>query len=389
MLKKLSFFYLVFFLFVACSEDEVVQPVLVDSQNVLNLSPSDIQTAYSALGLEEFNPDVQYRAKVYEITFKSDYNGTPVEASALVAVPDVEGSFPILSFNHGTIADHASAPTRNQRNQIPLLGIATTGYIVVLPDYLGFGASEEVLHPYYIAEAMGESGYHAVQATKDLINELGRSHDGKLFLSGYSEGGYAAMATHKYIEENTSMAVTASAPASGGYDVKGFQEYLFALDTYAQPFFLAYVAQAYYEYYGFSADINSFFQEPYASSLDQLFDGTNSGTYINDQLTENIGDLLQPDALQNFDSDAQFAPFRDALIDNTLTSWSPNSVVYMYHGTADVTVPFQNSVDSYEQLLEIPGNENTIEFIEISGGTHASGVLPYVKDMYAKFKDLK
>src|SRR5258708_8407088 len=50
--------------------------------------------------------------------------------------------------------------------------------------------------------------------------------NGKLFISGYSQGGYVAMATHKAMQAG-GMTVTASAPMSGPYALEAFGDAVF------------------------------------------------------------------------------------------------------------------------------------------------------------------
>jgi len=52
------------------------------------------------------------------------------------------------------------------------------------------------------------------------------SDSGKLFITGYSEGGYVAMATHKALQA-AGAPVTASAPMSGPYALEAFGDAVF------------------------------------------------------------------------------------------------------------------------------------------------------------------
>ena len=64
------------------------------------------------------------------------------------------------------------------------------------PDYLGLGVSN-MLHPYHYAEATASAVIYMVRAGKlfsNSSNEL--QHNSQLFLTGYSEEGYASMAAH-------------------------------------------------------------------------------------------------------------------------------------------------------------------------------------------------
>src|SRR6202167_5336628 len=50
--------------------------------------------------------------------------------------------------------------------------------------------------------------------------------DGQLFITGYSQGGYVAMATHRAMQ-TAGMNVTAAAPMSGPYALAAFVDAVF------------------------------------------------------------------------------------------------------------------------------------------------------------------
>ena len=64
-----------------------------------------------------------------------------------------------------------------------------------------------------------------IRAAREFItNDLNLIDNSQVFLTGYSQGGHACMATHKYIHENSLQSefdVIASAPCSGPYDLSG------------------------------------------------------------------------------------------------------------------------------------------------------------------------
>lgn len=60
----------------------------------------------------------------------------------------------------------------------------------------------------------------------------------------------------------------------------------------------------------------------------------------------------------------------------------------MYHGDADTTVPYQNSVITYEQLISNGASASTIEFITLPGADHGSGIEPYVEDFMPRLLSL-
>ena len=110
---------------------------------------------------------------------------------------------------------------------------ASQGYIVVAPNYAGYDTSTLPYHPYLIAAAAvpghdrcPDRGAHGTAARlRDAHQD-----NGKLFITGYSQGGYVAMATHRAMQA-AGMTVTASAPMSGPYALAAFADAVFYGDV--------------------------------------------------------------------------------------------------------------------------------------------------------------
>ena len=94
---------------------------------------------------------------------------------------------------------------------------------------------------------------------------------GKLFVTGYSQGGHVAMATHKLLQE-TGATITASAPMSGPYAVAAFSDAVFfGQVTRTTPLFLAFTATGYQKAYGdVYASPTDIFEARYATGIESL-----------------------------------------------------------------------------------------------------------------------
>ncbi|MEI9920012.1 MAG: alpha/beta fold hydrolase [Bacteroidota bacterium] len=387
---------LVCFVVFACKNDNDVVPerVLISADNVLNRSSSEMQ---SLIALANLNLDVsilKYNVDVYKITYKTTYNGQDVTASALVSMPVNAPSAPIVSFQHGTIAAYTQAPTALQLydgESVLYSALAAPGFISVAPDLLGFGASKSILHPYYVEDLTASAVRDAIRAARDLASDKGISFNRKLFLAGYSQGGYATMATHKSIEADPleGINLVASFPASGGYDIKNMQEYFWGLETYQQPFYLAFVAQAYKTTFGWSQPLTDVFNEPYADKIPTLVNGTKTSDQINDELTYNISDLVTADVLAHIDTDTKYKYIVDAFVDNSVSDWKPTIPMYMYHGDIDTTVPYSNSVVTYNKLIANGASASVVTLTTLDGADHYTGVFPYIELVIPKLLSLK
>ena len=82
----------------------------------------------------------------------------PDTASGIIAVPLDSGyQFPILIYDHGTVASRKNVPSMGSYESLFAVAIAGQGYNCVAPDYIGLGISEG-LHPYLHSESEARAG---------------------------------------------------------------------------------------------------------------------------------------------------------------------------------------------------------------------------------------
>lgn len=381
-----------------CSDDSSSpQPpdeqFLVNAEFVYATTAQQLQLLAQLSGLAVDPGDFVNDIEIYKVTYNTHYNTLPIVASGLVVLPKTTQGVGMLSFQHGTITKYDDAPSNfsaGDYNTVAYSAMASVGFIGVIPDYLGFGSSTSVLHPYYVEELMASSVIDMLKASVELSQQKGITFNGKLFLAGYSEGGYATMAAHKALEENgiDGFTLIASFPAAGAYDIKGVQEGIFEQTEYDDPHYLAYIARAYQVQYDRDDLLTDFFKEPYASRIPGLFDGQKGEGEINAQLTTTISDLIQEDVLNNIDTNPEYSYLVDAFNENSLTDWKPEIQMFMYHGLSDKTVPYQNSVDTFNKLIANGASTSNLTLTPLEG-THSSAIEPYVADLIEKLLLMK
>lgn len=342
-----------------------------------------------AIDISEFKYDVD----LYKVEYLTTYKGADITASGLIALPKTNNEVGMISFQHGTITLWEDAPSDFSASDpySILYGVlSSSGFIGVVPDYIGFGASSSTLHPYYVEDLAASAIIDMLKAAKELVLEKKVRFNARLFLAGYSEGGYTTFAAHKAIEETKpeGFDLIASFAGAGAYDLKGMQEYLFGQTTYDDPYYLAYIIRSYQITYEFPTALADFFKEPYASRIPGLFDGQKDAGEINAMLTNTMGDLIQQKILSAIDTDPSYAYLVSAFNQNTLLDWTPDKKVYLYHGKDDSTVPFVNSEDTYQTLLANGTSPDVITLIPLEG-THGSAVTPYLLDFIPKLWALR
>lgn len=335
-----------------------------------------------------------YDVDVFHVTYKTSYKGDAINASGLIMLPKSTVAVPMISFHRGTTVRQADAPSMRDRESeavVSYSALASTGLITVVPDMIGFAESKEIFHPYYIEEASATAVRDLLVAARELAEEKNIGFDNRLFLAGYSQGGYITMAAHKSLESDPleGFEVIASFPGAGGYDLNAILDKLRMAATYPDPYYLAYIGMGFQTYYEEDNLLASFFNEPYATKIPALFNGINSGSDINDELTDDLPALIREEVLSNDESYPVNQFLEEKFEENSPIDWTPQAPIFMYHGDADQVVPVDNSEATYERLLNNGADPERIQLIIFKGYNHGSAVEPYIEDIVKKLKELK
>lgn len=161
--------------------------------------------------------------------------GEPTTASGALMIPSgtdaaCQSPRPIVLYAHGkrnlTFFNIADLTGQNYEGLIIALALAGDGYIVVAPNYAGYDTSTLGYHPFMNADQQSADMMDALSAARAALPATNVADNQKLFLTGYSEGGYVAMATHRALQ-TAGIPVTASAPMSGPYALSAFADAMF------------------------------------------------------------------------------------------------------------------------------------------------------------------
>jgi pimeloyl-ACP methyl ester carboxylesterase len=258
--------------------------------------------------------------------------------------------------------------------------VASMGYVVVIPDYPGFGASALIPHPYLIKEPTVRSIVDMLFAVKELCKSdvPGISLKNDYFLIGYSQGGWATMALHKALETEYSAEfnLAGSVCGAGPYDIKYLFQTMITASTYPMPVYLGYIVFAYSSYNQFTNPVNEIFNEPYAARLNSLYNGLSDFQQINNQLTTSISGLITPDFLSGFASSAKFSTVRDALTDNSIAPWQTLKPLYLVHGGSDTQVNPAVTTYFYDAMIAAGTSPLICSREIIPGLDHGDGLAP-------------
>ena len=343
---------------------------------------------------------LQYDIDMYKMVYNTvDALGQPTIASGAFLAPSNTPctDFPMLVYHHGTSLRKIDVPSNDVGETLIGRVFGAGGYFVLMPDYIGMGESPG-LHPYCHGESEATATRDMIRAAREFIaDSLNMIDNGELFLTGYSQGGHAAMAAHKYIEENNLLGefnVLGSAPCSGPYEMSGaMADTILSPYPYSNPGYLVYLLSAYQMVYGnlynsYAQVLNS----PYDTIVPPFFDGNNTtldmGT-LNNLLSGYIDTLMVDTVVANFSNSMSTYnhPLWTALLDNDNHDWTPQRPIRMYYCTGDEQVTFQNAIAA-EATMQANG-ANDVQAVNMGSGNHNDCVLPALTTAYLWFDGLR
>jgi len=365
-------------LFIGCgSTSSSSEPSIKGGEEVVNFSASQMKKMLIDEGMITEERTV-FGYKAYKIPYMTtDEQGLNVNASGLFVIPTGMPSvisnigLSMVSDSHGTIFKNIEAPTVHGEtygtpNGVPILFSSLGAFATLQADYIGFGNSKDHYHPYMLKKSSANATVDFIKQVKIFAKENNIKLNQQLFLTGYSEGAYVTMATLKKLEEeNIDLNVNMAIPmANATYSLTRMSNIMLNKEKMVvPPAMIANIAYAHSIAYG--EDVDSIINEPYASKLPTLFDGTHSVTEINAQLptdTKGENGLFKTEAVTEYLTDDSHW-YKMAMIENSVDDWTPQTTLKFIHCEGDEIAPFSESNITFETMKE-RGAEN-IEMIPL------------------------
>lgn len=177
--------------------------------------------------------------KLYRVTYPSvvpERGNKPIVATGLLAVPDLpETTFPMVSYQHGTVYGKQQVPSfpeQSDETRLMIAQFAGQGYLVIGADYFGMGASKEP-EGYVVKASHQQATLDMLLASRSVLARMKLSAS-KLFLSGWSQGGFVSFAMLEKLESvgiPVQAMTTASAPVDVFVALNGFLNFPRKIDA--------------------------------------------------------------------------------------------------------------------------------------------------------------
>lgn len=327
--------------------------------------------------------------KTYKVVYTTNgVFGEPDTASGLLALPVVDNpemELPLLVYQHGTSLTPEAIPSNPNSEERSLIeAFAAAGYATLSADYLGLGESRG-FHPYGHAESAVSIALDLMRAFREALVPDSVAWNGQLYLTGYSQGGHAAMALHRAIEADASgeFSVTAGSHLSGPYSASGVMTDLALSDSaYFFPGYLLYSFLSYNYVYGLYERTEQFVSAPYVAIVDSFLNDQLTLLDFNNQLVDRLiatdgiprtKPLLQDSILTFLTQDGH--PLREALQDNDVFDWTPLAPTRILYCAADDVVPARNAIVA-DSVMRANGAMDLTTTDLVSDADHLECVIP-------------
>lgn len=328
----------------------------------------------------------------YTVSYATQYLGESVEAFGLLLIPDGVTTPPLINYTHGTlfplevelVINNIPSNYRGQKNDFVevrniSLALASNGYAVFMPDYIGYGKSRDYEHPYVYYPELFNSILDGIRAARNALEEKGFVPEKKFFLAGWSQGAGASLSTHKFLEKDysTEFEVVASSNLAGPYNFYDFVNFVFVNRTKEAEYIGLYTWTVY--------AVNKF--STLKRPTDQLFSfpvfSQISALLAPSKIPQKVFNTFFLDRIVSGKDVEMINVLKD---NSTHDNWSPSGKVFLHHGDADRIVPYFNSVDAFTGLT---GKGGDIKLYSYPNGDHDTEVGNFVLNTITDFNALK
>jgi len=377
-------------------------PVLISATPIARLSERSVAAELRNARLGPGDPAlgagaVRYGIVAYRVLYRTvDAAGQPTRASGLVAFPTSRArELQLVDYGHGTTAYKLGVPSSFglDANRDGLEGrwsselFASAGFAVAEPDYIGMGAGPG--RPEYMVAEVSAS-LDLLRAATVIAHRRGDRLAADVLVTGFSQGGAAAMAVGHAVQQHTlpGFRLRALAPVSGPYDLLGAQlPGIFNGQVAAAiaPYYVGYTLTAWNPLYHLYPAPQAAFRQPYAASVAGLFNGTHPDLQIIAALPSQLRNLLTARYLRLLQHPT--GALKAALIRNSAcTGWTPRAPVRLYAASGDTTVTQVNARHCRHAIRTRHGHVRLVQLGAVSHNVSDFLALPKIVRWFQAFR---
>ncbi len=351
--------------------DKAKQLIAADTLN----SNSSLEHAMQSL----LSTSMMASIKQVAVSYTSmDLNNQPIILSGKIYIPSTGRPKGLVIANHYTIGSNQECPS----NSFCIEAVfASKGYAVLMADYLGFGITQDSIHPYLHLQSVTRNVLDMIDGATNylcIIDKEPTTND--IYIVGYSQGAAVTLGLQKLIEQNNSCSLKKVFAGAGPYCPSATYDYCVQENNIGIPCAIPMLVQGMNVGEKLGLNMVDFFAEPLLSNYEEWI---NSKKYTMVEINHLIGrkplnEIITANGLDKTKKATH--KFYQALLRNDIIDWTPQTPLYLFHSTEDDMVPFLNS-----ELLQTSFEKQNIEHISYDFGEygiHMQGALEFLQRVY-------
>lgn len=222
---------------------------------------------------------------------------------------------------------------------------AGSGFVLVMPDLIGYGESAGIAHPYMVMRSMASTSRDAIRAARRACSNAGIAIRPGICIGGYSQGASAGMSLHRLLEREDPRGrpVACAALFAGVYATSAtINRFLCVNEDHPAANLYVWAIYNFELWDGPGLPIGTLLNSPFAEHFDW-----NKPHSIPSNPRITINDAVRTTILRD-PSD----PLAQGIAANDCFDWTPRAPVWLHHGTADDIAPFFNSQIAFETMRQ-------------------------------------
>ena len=287
-------------------------------------------------------------------------------ASALLVLPHGRRGLPTVAYEHGTLVRRTDAPSQGLDSLASSAAVlyGASGFATVAPDYLGLGSGDG-RQAYLHAATEASASIDALRAARIFARSHGRRLDTRVLVTGFSQGGHAAMALGQALQRSAApkLRLRALAPVSGVFDLQRAEIPAIldgGLDGRISAYNVSALLTSWQPIYHLYGSLTDAIAPDYAKRVRRLFDGRHGDLEILAAMPTRVSDLLTPAGLDDLQH-----PDRGLLAglraSDATCRWKPRTPVRLYAANGDRAVTSANSEHCARELRARHANVDVIQ----------------------------
>jgi len=326
-----------------------------------------ILTAETSSGSSEFTIGYQ----------SVDVQGNPVELSGYIALPtSSKGGMctadHVLFSTHYTMTKNTEVPSLSDPFDALTFTMSGNKPVMIEPDYLGYGLTAALGHPYLAPDIMARNCVDMLIACHQLLREMSGFDvsQGRIptYGIGYSQGGSIILAVQRYIENSPLVSdslrnvinyVRTCSGAGPHNPLATVSQYMYQDNLSmpcAAPLLVSGTVEAYPEIFD-TIRAEDYFSDAFNQA--DILGMMRSCNYTIDELNaaikkacgQNRMSLMMSEDAKDMNSHIM-QKLQKAFGQCDLTrDWTPKADIWFFHNTDDDVVPYLNTIDAYNAFV--------------------------------------